>query len=359
MRTRLPQATLSGGDAGSGTRLAQARWRRGSVRSYATAVAAASVLLLTAACGDSGTTGKSGTSGSGDDFPTKPVTLIVPLDAGSAPDAVFRKIAGVAEKSLGQKIVIVNKPGGAGTVGTVDIVNAKPDGYTVGMSAVAILDIQPKLEKTGFQGPADVDPLVQVDEAAMALFVKSDSGISSAEDLAAKAKASPGKVSIGVAGKNDLTDILGKTIARELGTEIPTVPMGPGKQVLGVLNGTVNAAIAQPLVVKPHVESGKMKILGLFGEKVPPGVDAKLFIDQGYDVKKVPYEFIIAPKGLPQGVRAKLVKAFGDAVKSPEFQDFAEKSSLIASYLGPDELTAKLAKDEKEYATLLESFSKS
>jgi len=322
------------------------------MRRYRTAAVAGCVLLVTAACGGSGT----GTDEAGADFPTKPITLIVPLDAGSAPDATFRKVASIAEKSLGQKIVIVNKPGGAGTVGTVDIVNAKPDGYTIGMSAVAILDIQPKLQKTAYQGPQDVDPLVQVVEAAMVLFVKTDSGISSAEDLAGKAKASPGKVTIGVAGKNDLTDILGRTLSRELDTKIPTVPMGPGKQVLGVLNGTVVAGIAQPLVVKPYIDSGKMKILGVFGEKVPPGVDAKLFVDQGYDVRKVPYEFIIAPKGLPADVREKLVKAFGDAVQSQEFKEFAEKGSLIASYLGPDELADKLAKDEKEYAALLESF---
>jgi len=324
------------------------------MRRFATAVAMGTALLVTAACGgDSGNPSKAGS-----DFPTKAITLVVPLDAGSAPDASFRKLAAIAEKNLGQRIVILNKPGGAGTAGTADVINAKPDGYTVGMAAVAMVAIQPKLQKTSYQGPEDMDPLVQVVEAAMALFVKTDSGIDSVEDLAARAKENPGKVTIGVAGANDLTDILGRIMARELEADIPTVPMGPGKQVLGVLNGTVVAGISQPLAAKPYVESGEMKFLGIFGENAPPGVDAELFIDQGFDVRKVPYEFIFAPKGLPDDVREILAKAFGDAVKSPDFQEFAEQGSLIAGYLGPDELAAKLAKDQEEYGSLIDSFAK-
>lgn len=360
MLTRLKDAPASASPVGTPTQPPRPHRRRRGTRRFATTVAMGTALLITAACGGNGTTGTEGTSDdAGSDFPTKSITLIVPLDAGSAPDASFRKLASIAEKDLGQQIVIVNKPGGAGTVGTVDIVNAKPDGYTIGMSAVAILAVQPKLQKTSFEGPDDVEPLVQVVEAAMAMFVRTDSGIDSVQDLADRAKSSPGAVSIGVAGANDLTDLLGRIMARELDAKLPTVPMGPGKQVLGVLNGTVVAGIAQPLVVKPYVESGKMKYLGLFGEKVPPGIDAKLFIEEGYDVKKVPYEFLIAPKGLPTDVKDKLVKVFGDAVKSQEFQDFAEKGSLIASYLGPEALEEKLTQDAKEYAELLESLSKS
>lgn len=357
MLNRLTRARRLGADHAAVP--AQPHVRRRGMRRVAPALALGSALLMTAACGG----GTSGTSEDDDkadaatDFPTKSITLVVPLDAGSAPDASFRKVASIAEKSLGQKIVIVNKPGGAGTVGTADVINAKPDGYTVGMSAVAMVAIQPKLQKTSYQGPQDMDPLAQVVEAAMALFVKTDSGISSPEDLAAQAKAKPGKVTIGVAGANDLTDILGRIMAKELETDIPTVPMGPGKQVLGVLNGTVVAGISQPLIVKPYVDSGEMKILGLFGEKVPPGVDAGLFIDQGFDVRKVPYEFIFGPKGMPADVREILVKAFADAVKSPEFQDYAKQGSLIASYLGPDELAAKLAKDQEEYGSLIDSFT--
>lgn len=355
MRNRLKGATRSGDYRRTGAAPRDRRPRR--MRRRTGVVALAGALLATAACG--GDSGTSGTSDQGaSNFPTKAITLIVPLDAGSAPDASFRKLASIAEKDLGQSIVIVNKPGGAGTVGTADVINAKPDGYTIGMSAVAMVAIQPKLQETSYQGPDDMEPLVQVVEAAMALFVRTDSGINSAEDLAARAKETPGKVTIGVAGKNDLTDILGRIMARELDAEMPTVPMGPGKQVLGVLNGTVVAGISQPLVAKPHVETGDMKFLGLFGEKAPPGVEAELFIDQGFDVRKVPYEFLFAPRGVPEDVKEILTEAFGNAVKSPEFQEYAEQGSLIASYLGPDELAAKLAEDQEEYGSLIDSFAK-
>lgn len=328
------------------------RWRarRSRIGVFAAMVA---VALVAASCGGPA---EGPGEGSGEEFPTRTITMIIPLPAGSAPDGTFRKLASIAEKDLGQEIIIVNKPGGSGTVGTVDVVKAEPDGYTIGMVGIAMLNLQPKVQNTAYEGPGDVTALVQVTEAAMSLFAKADSDIKTVDDLVSEAKSNPGKVTIGVAGARDLTDVEGRLLAREADADIKTVPMGPGKQVLGVLNGTVAAGIAQPLIVKPHVEGGKLRFLGIFGEQVPPGVDARLLKDQGYDVTTIPYEFLIAPKGMPDDVRDRLVKVFGDAVKSQEFQDFAKQGSLLASYLGHEELSAKLTKDDEAYADLIKEF---
>jgi tripartite-type tricarboxylate transporter receptor subunit TctC len=105
-----------------------------------------------------------------DDFPTDEITFIMPLPAGSAPDVTFRRLSELAEEGLGQRIVIVNREGGGGTVGLGELATAEPDGHTIGMGAIAMVAMQPVMQDTTFEGPEDFEPIMNAVGATFVMF---------------------------------------------------------------------------------------------------------------------------------------------------------------------------------------------
>lgn len=298
-----------------------------------------------------------GCAAGGPAYPTKPVTLIIPFEAGGGPDGTFRMLAQEAEKELGQKIVVVNRTGGTGSVGVAEVIQSKPDGYTVGMCAVAVANIQPLLRDVPYKGPDDMLPLVQATEAPMLLYVKADSPFKTLKDLVDEAKKRPGKVTVSIAGglyNLPHADVV--LFERAAGIKLTAVPYGSAEHLPAVLGGTVEASTGQVAMMTQHIKAGTVRSLGVFSEaraKTLP--DVPTFKEQGYDVSLTPYEFVIAPKGLPDAVKDKLVAAFTKAVKSQAFQEYAEKSGIVLAYLGPDDLAKRLKGDAEKYRELVQS----
>ncbi|MHB1416155.1 MAG: tripartite tricarboxylate transporter substrate binding protein [Chloroflexota bacterium] len=289
-------------------------------------------------------------------FPTKPVTLIVPFDAGGGPDTTFRVLAEEAGKALGQKVVVVNRPGGAGTVGVTELIQSKPDGYTVSMCPVAVLNVQPLLQDVPYKGPGDVLPLVASNEAPMVLYVKADSPFKTLKDLVDEAKKRPGKVTIGNVGGNynvPHADLI--LLQKEAGIQVKIVPYGSSDHLPAVLGGTIEASTGQVAMMSQHIKAGTVRALGVFyPNRVTSLPDVPTFKEQGYDVSLAPYEFVIAPKGLTPEVKGKLVDAFTTAAKSQAFKDYIDKQGAILAYVGPDDLAKKLAADADKYKQLVE-----
>lgn len=213
-----------------------------SRRKFLATSAGASVgmFLLAAGCGGGGGDGKAEAN-----YPTREITFIMPFESGSAPDSTFRQLSKIAEEELGQPLVINNRPGGGGTVGVSEVVSAQPDGYTIGMSPVATLTIQPLLQDTAFEGPGDVQPIIQTNAAPMVLFVNADSGIETIEDYVNQAKENPSSIKIGMGGgEHTIIDVEVEQLMREADIELKKVAYGAGEQVLAVVNGTIESAIS-------------------------------------------------------------------------------------------------------------------
>lgn len=289
-------------------------------------------------------------------FPTKPVTLIIPFAAGGGPDTTFRMLASLAEKELGQKIVIVNREGGAGTVGVAEMLKAPADGYTISMCPVAVLNVQPLLQDTAFKGPEDVLPLVQSNEAPMVLYVKADSPFKTVKDLVDEAKKRPGKVTVGNVGGNYNIPHVDLVLLEQLaGIDLNIVPYGSSDHLPAVLGGTIEASTGQVAMMGQHIKAGTVRALGAMYEKRLSSVpDVPTFKEQGYDITLTPYEFIIAPKGIPQAAKDKLVDAFTKAIKSQEYADFHAKQGSVLAYAGPDELAKRLADDAAKYKQIVQ-----
>jgi tripartite-type tricarboxylate transporter receptor subunit TctC len=290
------------------------------------------------------------------EFPTRPVSLIVPMAAGGGPDATFRMLSSEAEKELGKKIVIVNRPGPGGAAGVSETILSKPDGYTIGMCAVAMVTIQPLLKDLPYKGPEDMLPLVQSNEAPMVLYVKADSPLKSFKDFVDEAKKRPGQVSVGIVGGNyNIPHVTLVMLEKKAEIKLNLIPYGSADHVTAVLGGTIEASMGQVAVMSQHIKAGTVRGLSVFaGRRSGRLGDIPIISEFGYDITDIAYEFVFAPKGIPKGAIDKLTAAYTKAAKSQTFQEYADKTGIFASYAGPDELAKKLRADAARYKAVVQ-----
>lgn len=289
-------------------------------------------------------------------YPTKPITLVIPFKAGSAPDTTFRVLAELAEKDLGQRLVILNRPGPGGTIGASEVIQAAPDGYTIGMAAVAVVVLQPLLQDLPYKGPDDMTLIAQTNEAPTALAVNANAPWRTLDEFLAEARKRPGQVSVGLGGGLHTVLHVGLALLEKAAAvRFNTVPFDAGAQLPALLGGTIDAAVGQTVLFSPHVKAGKLRVLGQFGSTRAKGFeDVPTFKERGYDVALIPYEFLIAPKATPKAAVDRLTAAFKKAAESSTFRDFGDKRGLAVRYLGPQELEERLRADAKRYRQVIE-----
>lgn len=291
-------------------------------------------------------------------YPTKPVTLIVPFKAGSAPDTTFRVLAELAEKDLGQKIVILNRPGPGGTIGVSEVLRAAPDGYTIGMAALAGIVLQPLFQDLPYKGPDDMTLIAQINEAPTALAVSASAPYRTLEEFLAEARKRPGQLTVGLGG--GLHTILHVQLAlleKGAGVRFSPIPFEAGAQLPALLGASIDAAVGQTVLWAPHVKAGKVRPLAQSGlrrqksyEEVPT------FKERGFDITIVPYEFVIAPRGVPRPAVEKLTGAFKQATESAAFKEYADRRGLEIRYLGAAALRERLQTDGKVLRQVIEDF---
>lgn len=291
-------------------------------------------------------------------YPTKPVMLIVPFGAGSAPDTTMRILAEQAGKDLGQQLVILNRPGAGGTIGVRAVVQAAPDGYTIGMAAVAVLTLQPLMMDALYEGHDDVTLLVQTNEAPTALAVNAASPWRTLDEFLAEGRKRPEQVSVGLGGGlHTVLHVQLALLARSADVRFNAVPFGAGAQLPALLGGVVDAVIGQTVLFAPHVKAGKLRVLAQVAPARLKGYeDVPTFRELGHAVTLIPYEFLIAPKGTPPVIVERLVTAFKKAVESAAFRDYADRGGLLVRYLGPQELAERLRTDAKRNRQVVEEF---
>lgn len=289
-------------------------------------------------------------------YPTKPVTLIVPFKAGSAPDTTFRVLAELVEKDLGQKVVVVNRPGPGGTIGVSEVLQAAPDGHTIGMGGTGVVLLQPLMQDLPFKGPDDMTLIAQTNAAPIALAVNASSPWRTLPELLGEARKRPGQLSVGLGG--GLHTVLHVELAlleKRAGVKFNAVPFDAGAQLPALLGGSIDAALGQIVLLSPHVKTAKVRVVAQVGARRARGWDAVPTLkDLGYDITAIPYEFVIAPKGIPRPVVEKLATVFRNATESAAFRDYADKRGLEVSYLGPTELAERLRADARVYRQVAE-----
>lgn len=291
------------------------------------------------------------------DFPKKPIQIIVPYSAGGSSDAVARALANNAEKHLGQPIVVVNKPGGSTNIGLTELVNSKPDGYTVGTANNGMV-MQPIVGNSDIVYKDELEPIANVGVIPYAFAVNADSPWKTLDDFVKYAKDNPGNVKYATAGVGNTTHMIAAKFGVEAGLDMEDVPMdGGSKAVASLLGGHVDATVQAVVDFTEQVKAGKLRVLAVTGPKRftgdPVFEDVPTFMEEGFDVNVILWQGFSAPKGLPEDVRNKLVEGFKKIIEDPATQEDIGKFGFVTEYLAPDDFRKRWEQDSEYLGNLL------
>ena len=293
------------------------------------------------------------TSGAGaQDYPTRPVKIIVGYVAGGGPDSVARALAQKMSESLGQSFVVENRPGAGGTLATGIVAKSPADGYTLLAGETGQLVIAPYIYKTlTYNTLKDFTPVGLATTEAVFLVASPKSNIKTMADLIREAKANPGKISYGSSGVGTIHHITAEVFKSGAGIDMQHIPYkGSSQSVPAILAGDVPVLMSGFGSVAPHIRSGKLNLLAITtAKRLPSMPDAPTIGDliKGYDF---PSETgLLAPAGLPPAVLAKLSNAIKLATESPEFLARFKDTGTVPSYKNPGEYTENLKANLKKY----------
>lgn len=255
--------------------------------------------------------------GTSQDWPTKPVKIVVPFGAGSTPDVVARLVADHLQKKLGQPFVIDNKPGASGNIGTDAVAKAAPDGTTIGVSIGGPLAINTLLfSKLPYDPKTDIAPITQLVTQPSALAVNSSVMANSAGELVELLRREPGKYNFGSIGNGSLSHLAMEAIALLSGTQMVHIPYASSPAAMtAIIRGDVQMGCLPAISVTPHAGSGSIKILAVSTAKRSPYLpDIPTLKEAGIDVDADAWMGMIAPAHTPEAIVAKIQREVVEAI---------------------------------------------
>ncbi len=277
-------------------------------------------------------------------FPARPIKYICPWPAGGSTDAVMRALAESAGKTLGQTIIIENKPGAGGMLGAIEMLSAKPDGYTLTQLPHGVFRI-PHMQKVAYDTLKDFTWIACLTGYTFGLVVPADSPIKSIKDLVAYAKANPEKFTYGSTGTGTSPHLAVEEFAQRAGIKLTHVPFkGNADNMQAVLGGHVMGA-SDATGWGPHVDSGKLRLLATYGSKRTKRWSSVPTLDElGYQtVSDSPFG-VCGPKGMDPGIVRTLHDAFKKTLEDPAVLATFDKFDQAVIYMNTEQYT-KFARD--------------
>lgn len=253
-------------------------------------------------------------------WPERPITLIVPFNAGTTPDIVSRLLADAVGRDIGQQIVVMNRVGASGIIGTQAIINAPADGYTIGFANVATLAINQSLyKKLPYDADKQLAPVALTGFVQNVLAVRKDLGVHNVAELVAKAKREPGKLAVASGGNGTTGHLSAEMFKSMAGVSITHVPYKGGPEAdLAVLRGEVDLVFENITSIAPYLKNGSVVPLAVTGKQR----DSRLpqlptMAESGLkDYQAVAWTGYVAPAGVDPQILDTLNRAFNKAANS-------------------------------------------
>lgn len=268
-------------------------------------------------------------------YPDKPIRMIVPTAPAGGNDFMARIIGQKLQERLGKPVVVENKTGAGGTIGTDFVAKAKPDGYTILFGYIATHGINPAMSKLPYDAVRDFAPITQVAEAQTVIVVNPSVPVNSLQELITLAKAKPGTLNYASAGKGTLPHIAGELFKQLTGTDIGYVHYkGSSPAATDTLAGHTQIMFGSLVTAISHIKAGKLKALAVTGSKrspllpdVPTVSEAGL---QGFEVAQ--WYGLFAPANTPKAIIDKLNQETIEVLKNPEVATkFAEQGADVVT----------------------------
>jgi tripartite-type tricarboxylate transporter receptor subunit TctC len=277
-------------------------------------------------------------------YPNKPITVIVPFSIGGGTDLIARELEKHALKYFGQPLVIINRPGGGGTIGWNELADSTPDGYVIGITGIEIL-LHPLYSQTKYHYPSALEPIGQISSTPIVLAVLDDQPWKTLSELLTYAKDHPGVLKFAHGGLGSNPHIVGEMLGKAANVNIKQVPFrGAADGTAALLGNHVHFIITNPAVLKEHIKSSNIRVLAVSSSQRlsdPLLRSIPTFREQGFDIVSTPWFGIGAPKNLPPDIKDKLETGFKKIINDPEFKKDLETIGFPVDYLDSQEFSQK------------------
>ena len=282
------------------------------------------------------------------EYPTKPIVLVIPMGAGGSHDLTARAVTSVAVDYLGQPFIIQLKPGGGGAIGTELVAKAQPDGYTLLMGGPGWNTTLPAIEARS-KGPDDLAAVCRINYTPAFIVTRPDLPYKTFKGMLEWAKAHPGQLVFGHSGTWGHSDLAWKLLMKQTGITTKSVPHdGGGPALMAILGGHIDVNSSNIPVALPYVKAGKLVPLVILDDKRDPNFpDVPTAREEGVDLVCLMWRGILAPKGTPRPMIDKLAAAFRKMTQDKTVLSMIKQMGDGIYYLGPDEF-AKVWREEYE-----------
>jgi len=294
-------------------------------------------------------------SGQEPPFPQRgPLEITVLFPAGSSADVTARMLAAGMEKNLGQRVLVVNRPGAGGAIGYKHVASQKPDGYSLVWNSNSISTTFHS-GQLGFDYRT-FDAVARALSESVVVAVRTDAPWRTLKDLVADAKAKPKTISVGHSGVGSHTHISLAALVGAAGVDVNEVPFAAAQVVPSVLGGHVNAVVQFPAALAAPMKQGQIRLLvALTQNRDPAWPEVPTARELGFDVALDAWRGIAVPRGTPRQVISALEGSIRSTVTSPEFVKAAENVGVRPAFLPADEFSALVAKEDSELSRLMQT----
>jgi tripartite-type tricarboxylate transporter receptor subunit TctC len=304
-----------------------------------------SVILLTLAIA---------THARAEDYPTKPLSLIVPFPAGGRTDLVARIVAQNLQIAIGQSVLVVNRPGASGVLGANAVAEAVPDGYTVGFFSSGVVTAQYTVPTPISLTKFDLVAIVNADPAAIA--VNAAAPWQSLKDLVIYGREHPGQLRAGII-PGASAQIFGAGFARAAGVSMINVPFkGDADGAIALAGGHIDVHFAVPVAYKALADSGKVRVLAIAADaRSPLYGDIPTCKENGVDLSIAAFHGVFVPKGTDLVLREKLAKALHTALASPALQERMNDTGAAVVFLDGSAAQSYLEQQDATYRSIIDA----
>jgi tripartite-type tricarboxylate transporter receptor subunit TctC len=290
-------------------------------------------------------------------YPTRPIRLIVPFPPGGPTDVLARVVANSVSPLLGQSIVVDNRPGGpSGIVGGGYVASAAPDGYTLLISIAGALTITPSLYKLDYDPLKNLTPIAIVAQSPDIFTISPDLPARSLADFLAYVQRNPGKLDLASPGVGTLPHLLGELLQLESHVKLTHVPYrGAGPAIVDLLAGRVQVMFNNPAAALGYIQAGKLIALASTSDhRTAQLPDVPTFAEAGYPrLTATEWLGILAPAGTPQPIVQKLNAAINDGLKAPQVGDAFQKLGVETRAVSPAEFETFMAAETHKWAQVV------
>jgi tripartite-type tricarboxylate transporter receptor subunit TctC len=314
----------------------------------------ATALVLLVSCG-------LGADAMAQDYPSRPITIVVPNPPGGVADLAARMIAPKLSEALKQQVLVDNRPGGGGSVALGLVSKARPDGYTLLMGTIADVSIHPLLmPSVPYDTLKDFATIIPVSSTALTVSVHPSVPARTLREFIDLARAAPGKYSYASAGNGTLNQVVGEWIAHDAGIKITHIPYkGGGPSTQDVIAGHVPAGIIAVSAAKPNASAGRLRVLAVSSpQRLPFEPNWPTVAESGFPHFSASiWVGLLAPAAVPRDVVAKINAEVNNILKTAEVRD--RFNAQGADVLGgtPGDLTATIHADRQRYARMLKDYN--